>query len=232
MPRKLPAKKAPGISLKTPGRLVFYCISCSFPSNGFRMIKKGMTVREKEVLLLKKIKDGDKNAFVELIGPYRERLYRKAISMVKDADIAEDIVQDSCIAGYRSIKNFRAESGVYTWLYRIVVNKSKDYLSKRNKNREKPIDDGEFQYADEREGFEKKLELSDESSYLISMIKKLDPGYKKVIELRYFEEMSYSQIADYLDCNIGTVKSRLFKAKEMLKHMINSDGKGGNYFGN
>lgn len=206
------------------------CNPTYFNSND-SMTQEKLTVREKEIILLKKIKEGDKNAFVELIKPFRERLFRKAISMVKDPDIAEDIVQDACIAGYKSIKNFRAESGVYTWLYRIVVNKSKDYLTKRNKNREKPIEEGEIQYADERESFEKKLELSDESSYLIDRINQLEDVYRQVIELRYFEEMSYSQIADYLDCNIGTVKSRLFKAKEMLKHMINSDGKGGYYFG-
>ncbi|EPG67823.1 RNA polymerase sigma factor [Leptospira wolffii] len=192
--------------------------------------QRKQTVREKEIELLKKIKEGDDKAYMELTGPYRERLYRKAVSMVKDGDDAEDIVQDALVSGYRSIRNFRAESGVYTWLYRIVVNKSKDLLAKRKRARENSIDDSEFQVTDNRVGFEKKVELSDESNYLINKINELEDIYKEVIELRYFEEMSYSQIAEVLGTNIGTVKSRLFKAKEFLKHLILQDGKGEGYF--
>jgi RNA polymerase sigma-70 factor (ECF subfamily) len=185
-----------------------------------------MTLREKEKILLQKIKAGDKYAYMELVTPFRERLFRKAKSMVKDDDDADDIVQDALIAGYKSIVNFRAEAGVYTWLYRIVINKSKDLLTKRKRMVEKSIDDNEQQFVDERPGFEKKLELSDESSYLIKKINQLDNIYKEVIDLRYFEEMSYADIADLLECNVGTVKSRLFKAKEILKHMILQDERG------
>lgn len=194
--------------------------------------KKGMTMREKEIYLLQKIKSGDKTAFMTLVSPYRERLFRKAVSMVKDSDDAEDIVQDAMISGYRSIQNFRAEAGVYTWLYRIVVNKSKDLLAKKKRGKEKPMDDNsDNQFVDEREGYEKKLELSDESWYLKSKIGELEDIYREVIQYRYFEEMSYSQIAEVLGCNIGTVKSRLFKAKEFLKHSIMQDEKGEGYFG-
>ncbi|MBP6738401.1 MAG: sigma-70 family RNA polymerase sigma factor [Leptospiraceae bacterium] len=185
-----------------------------------------MTLREKEKILLQKIKAGDKYAYMELVTPFRERLFRKAKSMVKDDDDADDIVQDAMIAGYKSIVNFRAEAGVYTWLYRIVINKSKDLLTKRKRMVEKSIDDNEQQFVDDRLGFEKKLELSDESSYLIKKINQLENIYKEVIELRYFEEMSYSDIAELLECNVGTVKSRLFKAKEILKHMILQDERG------
>lgn len=185
-----------------------------------------MTLREKEKQLLKKIKNGDKSAYVELVTPFRERLFRKAKSMVKDDDDAEDIVQDSLISGYRSINKFRAEAGVYTWLYRIVVNKSKDLLTKRKKESEKRIEENENQFVDNRMGYEKKLELSEQSNYLISKINELDEIYRQVIELRYFEEMSYADISRVINCNVGTVKSRLFKAKELLKHIILKDKKG------
>ncbi|MCE9500083.1 MAG: sigma-70 family RNA polymerase sigma factor [Leptospira sp.] len=190
-----------------------------------------MTLREKEKILLQKIKGGDQSAYIELVTPFRIRLFRKALSMVKDEDDAEDIVQDALISGYRSIANFLAEAGVYTWLYRIVVNKSKDLLFKKKKGKEKPIDENENQFIDERLGYEKKLELSDESAYLIKKINQLEDIYRQVIELRYFEEMSYSEIASIVGCNVGTVKSRLFKAKEFLKHMILKDQKGEGYFG-
>ena len=185
-----------------------------------------MTIKEKEQILLNRIRNGDKSAYVELIKPYQERLLRKAKSMTKNDDDAQDVVQDALISGFKSITNFRADSGVYTWLYRIVINKSKDLLAK-NKNRgEKPISDNEYQILDERVGYEKKLELNDESNYLIKKINQLDEVFRQVVELRYFEEMSYSEIATVLNCNIGTVKSRLFKAKELLKHMIIKDEKG------
>lgn len=188
-----------------------------------------MTLREKEKLLLTRIKSGDKTAYIQLVTPYRERLFRKAKSMIRDDDDAEDIVQDALISGYKSISKFRAESGVYTWLYRIVVNKSKDLLTRKKRGAEKSIDDNDQQFIDERIGYEKKLELSDESAYLIRKIELLDDIYKQVIELRYFEEMSYSDIAEVLSCNVGTVKSRLFKAKEILKHLILKDEKGDIY---
>lgn len=185
-----------------------------------------MTIKERELQLLTRIRNGDKAAYVELVKPYSERLLRKAKSMTSNEDDAEDVVQDALISGYKSISNFRADSGVYTWLYRIVINKSKDLLAK-NKNRgEKPLSDSEYLVLDERMGYEKKLELNDESNYLIRKVNSLDEVYRQVIELRYFEEMSYSDIATVLNCNIGTVKSRLFKAKELLKHMILQDEKG------
>lgn len=190
-----------------------------------------MTLREREKILLKRIKSGDKSAYVELVTPFRERLFRKAKSMVKDDDDAEDVVQDSLISGYRSINKFRAEAGVYTWLYRIVVNKSKDLLTKKKKESEKPIDENASQFIDMRMGYEKKLELSEDSDYLINKINQLDEVYRQILELRYFEEMSYSDIAEVLNCNVGTVKSRLFKAKELLKHLILQDKKGDIQFG-
>lgn len=183
------------------------------------------TLREREKFLLQKIRSGDKAAFMELVSPFQERLFRKAKSMVGDDDDAEDIVQDALISGYKSIAKFRADSGVYTWLYRIVVNKSKDLILKKKKSNEKPLNDNDQTFFDERLSYEKKLELSDESAYLIKKINMLEPMYRQVIDLRYYEELSYSEIADLLKCNVGTVKSRIFKAKELLKHLILNDEK-------
>ncbi|WP_411822151.1 RNA polymerase sigma factor [Leptospira sp. 'Mane'] len=192
---------------------------------------KNMTLRDKEKILLQKIKAGDPTAYMTLVSPFRERLFRKAVSMVKDSDDAEDIVQEALISGYRSIQNFRAEAGVYTWLYRIVVNKSKDLLAKRKRGKEKPMDDsGDNQFVDDRMGYEKKLELSEESTYLMDKIGLLEDSYKQVLELRYFENLSYNEIAEIMETNVGTVKSRLFKAKEFLKHLILKDDKGEGFF--
>ena len=91
-------------------------------------------------------------------------------------------------------------------------------------------DTGDNQFVDEREGYEKKLELSEESLYLMDKIALLEESYKQVLELRYFENLSYNEIAEIMECNVGTVKSRLFKAKEFLKHLILKDEKGEGFF--
>jgi RNA polymerase sigma-70 factor (ECF subfamily) len=175
-----------------------------------------MTIKERELQLLNRIRNGDKSAYIELVKPYSERLLRKAKSMMKNEDDAEDVVQDALISGYKSIGNFRADSGVYTWLYRIVINKSKDLLAK-NKNRgEKPLSETEYLVLDERLGYEKKLELNDESNYLIKKVNSLDEVYKQVIELRYFEEKSYEEISEILELPLGTVKAQLFRARDFM----------------
>ncbi|MDX1960629.1 MAG: sigma-70 family RNA polymerase sigma factor [Leptospiraceae bacterium] len=186
-----------------------------------------MTEREREANLLKKIRNGDKSAYIELVTPFQERLLKKAKSMLGNEDDAEDIVQDALISGFRSIGNFRAESGVYTWLYRIVINKSKDLIFKKKKGSTSSIAEYEQNILDERTGYETALELSDESNYLLKKIAELEPEYRQVLELRFYEDMSYSDMAEVIGCNLGTVKSRLFKAKEILKNAIQKDEKGG-----
>ncbi|MCB1142156.1 MAG: RNA polymerase sigma factor [Leptospiraceae bacterium] len=182
-----------------------------------------MTLKEREQYLLQKIRNGDIRAYDQLITPLLPRLKRKAMSMItdlsKDPDLdSEDILQDALISGYKSIQNFRADSGIYTWLYRIVINKAKDFRSKTIRQNEIPISENEHLIPDNRMGFEKKLEQIEDQEYLNKMIESLDDIYKEVFELRFYERMTYSQIATVLNCNVGTVKSRLFKARELLKH--------------
>jgi RNA polymerase sigma-70 factor, ECF subfamily len=182
-----------------------------------------MTIKEREYQLLQKIKNGDVRAYDQLVSPLLIRLKRKAMSMIsdisKDPDLdSEDILQDALISGYKSIQNFRSDSGIYTWLYRIVINKAKDFRTKTIRQNEIPISENEYMIPDNRVGFEKKLEQMEEEEYLTRIIDGLDPLYKEIFELRFYERMTYSQIANILNCNVGTVKSRLFKAREILKH--------------
>lgn len=182
--------------------------------------------------LIELVKQGDESAFVELVTPCRERLFRKAYSIIGNPDDAEDILQESLISAYRAIHSFRGESGIYTWLYRIVVNRCRDFLrSSGGKKKLEALDPFTMVVKDERPGVEKKYEHSEASSYLIGKVENLSGKYKKILLMRYYDELSYQEISDLLHVNVGTVKSRLFKARELLKRSILADGLGEDYFG-
>lgn len=186
--------------------------------------------REREAELIERIKGGDADAYMELVGEYRIRLYRKATSIVGDPEEAEDVLQDALVTAYRALDRFRGESGIYTWLYRIVVNKCRDYLRSRKNVRHETFEDYQPLISDNRVSVEKKLELSDDADYLIRKINGLDDKYREILILRYYEEHSYEEIAGLIQVNIGTVKSRLFKARELLKRSILRNGRGEEYF--
>ena len=188
------------------------------------------TSREIEKELIERVQKGDADAFLELVGDYRSRLYRKALSIVGNPDEAEDLLQEALISAFKAIGRFRGESGIYTWLYRILVNKCRDFLRSRKSDVHESFDDFQLVISDNRISAEKKLELSEDAKYLISKINELDEKYREVLLLRYYEENSYEEMADLLGVNLGTVKSRLFKARELLKRILLREGKGEKYF--
>ncbi|MCB1167362.1 MAG: sigma-70 family RNA polymerase sigma factor [Leptospiraceae bacterium] len=189
-----------------------------------------MSERASEKSLIEKTLKGDQRAFMELVTPYRTRLVRKAISMLGNPQDAEDILQEALVTAYRALKSFRGESGIYTWLYRIVVNKCRDFHRSKKNAPSDSLDNVAFMIHDERIDLEKNLELSTESTYLIQQINTLDERYREILVMRYFDDLSYQEIAGILDIQVGTVKSRLFKARELLKRAILQDGKGTDFF--
>ncbi len=186
--------------------------------------------REREKLLIEKVRGGDADAYVELIADYRIRLYRKATSIIGNAEDAEDVLQDALVTAYQALARFRGESGIYTWLFRIVVNKCRDHLRSRRSGHEEPLDPATVVISDDRASVEKNHELSDDARYLMERINTLDRKYRQILIYRYFDDLSYQEIAELIHVNIGTVKSRLFKARELLKRLLLRDGKGEEYF--
>jgi RNA polymerase sigma-70 factor (ECF subfamily) len=183
-----------------------------------------------EAELVARIKNGDEKAFVQLIDKFSEKLYRKALSMVSNPDDAQDILQEAYLSAFRAFPKFRGESGIYTWLYRIVINKAKDHLGKRKTKKENLINHQEIHFQDERINYQKNIELDDDSNFLCGIISTMDPIYRDILVRRYFDELSYQEIGEVCGINIGTVKSRLFKAKEILKKLIISSDRGGDFF--
>lgn len=184
--------------------------------------------REKE--LIGRVQRGEDQAYLELVGPYRVRLFRKACSIVTDPEDAEDCLQEALVTAYKALPRFRGESGIYTWLYRIVVNKCRDHLRSRRTRNQESLEPLQAVISDDRITVEKNVELSDDAAYLINKVNGLEGKYRQILLYRYYENLSYEEIAELMQVNIGTVKSRLFKARELLKRSIVRNGRGEEYF--
>ena len=178
--------------------------------------------------LVEKAQRGDKKAFGMLVEKYQRRLNRLLSRMVRDQSEIEDIVQDSFIKAYRAINNFRGDSAFYTWLYRIGINTAKNHLVKLGK-RPKAMNDVEIE---EIENFEDAPDLRNhetpESTMMSSeivasvnqTIEALPNELREAISLREMDGLSYEEIADLMNCPIGTVRSRIFRAREVIAEKL------------
>ena len=178
--------------------------------------------------LVEKAQKGDKKAFGMLVEKYQRRLNRLLSRMVRDQSEIEDIVQDSFIKAYRAINNFRGDSAFYTWLYRIGINTAKNHLVKLGK-RPKAMNEVEIE---EIENFEDAPDLRSHETPESSMmsreivasvnqtIEALPNELKEAISLREMDGLSYEEIADLMNCPIGTVRSRIFRAREVIAEKL------------
>jgi RNA polymerase sigma-70 factor (ECF subfamily) len=178
--------------------------------------------------LVEKAQRGDKKAFGMLVEKYQRRLNRLLSRMVRDQSEIEDIVQDSFIKAYRAINNFRGDSAFYTWLYRIGINTAKNHLVKLGK-RPKAMNEVDIE---EIENFEDAPDLRNhetpESSMMSSeivasvnqTIAALPSELREAISLREMDGLSYEEIADLMNCPIGTVRSRIFRAREVIAEKL------------
>jgi RNA polymerase sigma-70 factor (ECF subfamily) len=178
--------------------------------------------------LVEKVQKGDKKAFNMLVEKYQRRLTRLLSRMVRDQSEIEDIVQDSFIKAYRAINNFRGDSAFYTWLYRIGINTAKNHLVKLGK-RPKAMNDVEIE---EIENFEDAPDLrsheTPESTMMSSQIvtsvnqtiESLPDELREAISLREMDGLSYEEISELMNCPIGTVRSRIFRAREAIAEKL------------
>ena len=178
--------------------------------------------------LVQKAQRGDKKAFGMLVEKYQRRLNRLLSRMVRDQSEIEDIVQDSFIKAYRAINNFRGDSAFYTWLYRIGINTAKNHLVKLGK-RPKAMNEVDIE---EIENFEDAPDLRNhetpESTMMSSeivasvnqTIEALPSELREAISLREMDGLSYEEISDLMNCPIGTVRSRIFRAREVIAEKL------------
>jgi RNA polymerase sigma-70 factor, ECF subfamily len=172
-----------------------------------------------DIELITRFKDGDRSAFEQLVLKYQDRVYNLCRHMVQDADDAQDAAQDVFIKAYGSLKSYRPEASFYTWLYRITVNTCLDY---GKKSRPEPFDDeSAVDNLPSAQPSPERLYESKEAGLLIEAALRRLPGkLRAVIVLKEIEGLSYEEMADALDTSIGTVKSRISRAREELRMLL------------
>jgi RNA polymerase sigma-70 factor (ECF subfamily) len=183
--------------------------------------------REKEHELIRRAIEGDPKAFEWIVQRYRPGLYHLVLKMVRNPQEAEDIVQESFIKAYQALPSFSEEFAFSTWLYKIAINHCIDFLRKKKLptlSLDKPIEakDGDVQRELPDRGLtpEGSLLRTERHRLIQEAIERLPEHYRTVIVLRHQEEKSYEEIAQILHLPLGTVKARIFRARELLKKML------------
>jgi RNA polymerase sigma-70 factor (ECF subfamily) len=183
-----------------------------------------------EQSLVKRAKNGDLEAYEEIIKLYDKKVFSLIFNMIRNQDDVEDIAQEVFIKIYRNLKNFKEESSLYTWIYRITVNICIDEMKKRKQvvylDEKIQVQDGEIevQIPDTGKPLEEIAEDKDIKDRLINCINKLPENARIMIVLRDIKEFSYQEIAEILNLNIGTVKSKINRARNMLKALLGQEG--------
>ncbi|WIV10516.1 sigma-70 family RNA polymerase sigma factor [Proteiniborus sp. MB09-C3] len=182
---------------------------------------------DREQNLIKKCVNGNLKAFDELIEKYEKTAYNIALRMLKNPEDAMDVSQEAFIKVFKSIKTFNFESAFSTWLYRIVTNTCLDFLRKKSTivySLDNPIqtEDGEMErdIPDGSHSPEELLEKKLTKELVNNAIGKLEENHRVVIILRDIQGFSYEEISNILDCSIGTVKSRINRARNNLKDIV------------
>jgi RNA polymerase sigma-70 factor (ECF subfamily) len=187
-----------------------------------------MTIDDTDLLLVERAKRGDQKAFEMLVIKYQRRIERLIARMVRDVDLVQDIAQETFIRAYRAMPQFRGDSAFYTWLYRIAVNTAKKALVDLKRDplvtesaRAGANDDDDETSRVERELTDgetpESLLASKEIAQAVSAaMDALSADLRQAITLREIEGLSYEEIAELMNCPIGTVRSRIFRAREAI----------------
>ena|SRR5665213_737441 len=185
-------------------------------------------------LVKRALEDSDQKAYAELMGRYRDSVYYMLLKMVNNKDDAEDLTVEAFGKAFKRLNQYTPNFAFSTWLFRIATNNCIDFIRRKRKNTfsiDQPITDDEggemvmdlrSEALDPEEHIMKKQKVM----MLRELVDKLKPRYKTLIEMRYFQELSYEEIADQLELPLGTVKAQLFRAREFLYNVLkNTQGK-------
>ncbi len=183
-----------------------------------------MSDREVDQKLVERAQGGDKRAFDLLVSKYQRKLARLLSRFIRDAAEVEDVTQEAFIKAYRALPSFRGDSAFYTWLYRIGINTAKNYLVAMGR-RTPTSTDVDAEEAEGFEGGEQLRDLNTPENELMSRqvadnvnqtLAELPEELRTAITLREIEGLSYEDIANIMNCPIGTVRSRIFRAREAI----------------
>src|SRR3989338_5333280 len=188
---------------------------------------------DRDAMLVERTVAGDQKAFELLVIKYQRRIQRLIGRMVRDVDLVEDIAQDTFIRAYRALAQFRGEAQFYTWLYRIAVNTAKKALMELKRNptvSENSFRSGQSDESDETSPLENELISSETPEAVLAgkeiaqmvnaAMEALPEELRLAITLREIEGLSYEEISEVMNCPIGTVRSRIFRAREAISARI------------
>ena len=187
--------------------------------------KKHKTNKEIDLALVRRAKKGDYRAFDLLVLKYQSRVIATAYKYVKEKQLAEDIAQEAFIKSYKSIDSFREESSFYTWVYRIAVNTAKNYIVS-SKRREEIImtdlseDNNYYPEKPDIDSPQDILNASELRDLIFATLSSLGEETRTALSLREFDGLSYEQIAEISNCPVGTVRSRIFRGREMIEEKV------------
>jgi RNA polymerase sigma factor (sigma-70 family) len=175
--------------------------------------------------LVQRARDGDLTAYDELVKRYQERIYATIYHMTSNHEDANDLAQDSFIKAYSALKSFKGGSSFYTWLYRIAVNKTINFLKQRKNKYHLSLNDLDFNAENDPDLValishktpQREAGLSELQKKLNEALLKLSESHRMVVVLHDVQGQSHEDIAEIMGCNIGTVRSRLFYARQQLQ---------------
>ena len=185
------------------------------------MVEKKVQPSDEQLVV--RVQKGDKRAFDLLVLKYQQKVHSIVGRFVRDTDEVADVVQESFIKAYRAIPNFRGDSQFYTWLYRIAVNTAKNYLvsrSRRPPSSDIDVADAEYysgsDYLKDLGSPENNLFRDELEAVIVRAIADLPEDLRTALTLREYEGLSYEGISEIMDCPVGTIRSRIFRAREAI----------------
>ena len=178
-----------------------------------------------EIELVKQARRGDLAAYDELVRRYQERVYATIYHMTANHEDANDLAQESFIKAYQALRSFKGGSSFYTWVYRIAVNKTINFLKQRRTKGQMSLDDLDFNAEHDPDLValisdktpRREVALAELQEKLNAAMQKLSEPHRLVVTLHDVQGLSHEEIAKIMECNIGTVRSRLFYARQQLQ---------------
>jgi len=183
---------------------------------------------EEDESLVRRTQKGDSTAFDVLVERYKERLYATVYHMTSNHEDANDLVQDTFIKAYKSLNSFRGQSSFYTWVYRIAVNRTINFIKRRKNRNSYSLDDLDSSIQNDPDLVElmshvtprREVGLTELHEKLNEALQKLSEPHRAVVTLHDIQEMTHADIAKAMKCSEGTVRSRLFYARQQLQSLL------------
>ena len=182
-----------------------------------------------DMALVQRAVNGDQKAYAELMSRYRDAIYFMLLKMVNNQDDADDLTIEAFGKAFKNIHQYAPNFAFSTWLFKIATNNCIDFIRKRRGGQTISIDnipggrdEAPIRIHDDELDPEESLINQQKIKLMRDVVQKLKPRYRKLVELRYFQELSYEEISEQLELPIGTVKAQLFRARELLYNILKS----------